>query len=224
LKRSAGARFMPNAHVFAGGALDANDSLEESYHLCPRLNDAQASIRLNVPRDGLRYFVAAIRESFEEAGLLLAYDGSGGMVDLSGWSDAQLCEIRSRLSAGNIDLSSLCRQHGWHLAPDRLAFFSHWITPPASRRRFDTRFFMAAAPLHQTASLVGSEMSELVWRTPAEALAQHAGGQLLLMLPTHAVLSEMARFAAIDELLDFARCRTGIVPFTPDAPPIQPRG
>jgi 8-oxo-dGTP pyrophosphatase MutT (NUDIX family) len=219
LKRSAQARFMPSAHVFAGGALDAKDAVGNC-GLCGEFGDAQASERLSVPRDGLRFYVAAIRESFEESGLLHATDESGELVDLNCWPRAELHEIRSLLSAGRIDLASLCTRQRWSLSPDHLFFYSHWITPPGLHRRFDTRFFIAAAPPRQTASLAGSEMSELVWRTPAEALAQHADRQLLLMLPTHAVLSELAQFGDIDSLLEFARRRTGVMPITPEVPPI----
>jgi 8-oxo-dGTP pyrophosphatase MutT (NUDIX family) len=220
LKRSAQARFMPNAHVFAGGALDPNDAADGVGALCPVFSDAQASTRLNLPQGGLKFYMAAIRESFEECGLLHATDDGGNFVDLNSRSRAELHDIRSRLSAGRIDLASLCTRERWRLAPEQLFFYSHWITPPGSHRRFDTRFFIAAAPPRQSASLAGSEMSELIWRTPAEALSQYADGQLLLMLPTHAVLSEMAQFDDIGSLLKFACRRTGVVPITPEMPPI----
>jgi 8-oxo-dGTP pyrophosphatase MutT (NUDIX family) len=219
LKRSAQARFMPNAHVFAGGALDANDAVGIG-GLCPAFSDAQASKHLNLPQGGLKFYMAAIRESFEECGLLHATDDGGNFVDLDSRPRAELHAIRSRVSAGRIDLASLCTEERWRLAPEQLFFYSHWITPPGSHRRFDTRFFIAAAPSGQSACLAGSEMSELIWRTPAEALSQHADGRLLLMLPTHAVLSEMAQFDNIDSLLAFASRRTGVVPITPEMPPV----
>jgi 8-oxo-dGTP pyrophosphatase MutT (NUDIX family) len=219
LKRSARAAFMPSAHVFAGGAVDSADAAAGS-HLCPVFGDAEASGRLNVSQGGLRHYLAAIRESFEESGILHATDHTGDLVDLSARPQSELHELRSQLSAGQTDLASLCRRQSWRLAPECLHFFSHWITPPGTHRRFDTRFFIAAAPPRQTASLAGNEMSELVWRTPAEALAQHAAGQLLLMLPTHAVLSEMAQFGDVDSLLEFARCRPAVAPITPVVPPI----
>jgi 8-oxo-dGTP pyrophosphatase MutT (NUDIX family) len=219
LKRSAQARFMPNAYVFAGGALDANDAVGIG-SLCPSFSDAQASKHLSLPQGGLKFYMAAIRESFEECGLLHAIDGGGNFVDLNSRPRAELHDMRSQLSAGRIDLASLCTGEQWRLAPEQLFFYSHWITPPGPRRRFDTRFFIAAAPPRQSASLAGTEMSDLVWRTPAEALSQHADGELLLMLPTHAVLSEMAQFDDIESLLEFASRRTGVVPITPELPPI----
>jgi 8-oxo-dGTP pyrophosphatase MutT (NUDIX family) len=218
LKRGEHARFMPNAYVFAGGALDLNDESTDVYGLCKGLDDGLASRQLKVPSNGLRFFVAAVREAFEECGLLLAYDSRGDVVDLRGWDEAQLRETRLRLAAGELSFAELCLTHGWCLAVDKLAFFSHWITPPG-RLRFDTRFFLCSAPPNQTASLAGNEMSELVWRTAAEALSEHANRQLLLMYPTRAILKEIAAMRGIEELFAFAGRARIIAPITPVLPP-----
>jgi 8-oxo-dGTP pyrophosphatase MutT (NUDIX family) len=218
LKRGARARFMPNAYVFAGGALDLKDEGAEVYGLCKGLDDGRASEQLELPSNGLRFFVAAVREAFEECGLLLAYDQHGDVVDLSGWDESRLRETRLQVSTGRLSLAELCRMHGWCLAVDKLAFYSHWITPPG-RLRFDTRFFLCSAPSRQTASLAGNEMSELVWRTAAEALSEHASKQLLLMYPTRAILKEIAEMQGIDELFEFAGRPRKITPITPVLPP-----
>lgn len=218
LKRGEHARFMPNAYVFAGGALDPQDESTEVRELCEGLSDQDASARLNLPANGLRFFIAAVREAFEECGLLLAYDAGGELVDLSTWDESRLRAARLQLSSGEMSLAGLCRLHGWRLAVDKLAFFSHWITPPG-RLRFDTRFFLTLAPLKQHASLVGEEMSELVWRTAHEALAEHAGGNLLLMFPTRAILGDIAGLRDMDELLDFAGRPRQIDAITPVLPP-----
>jgi 8-oxo-dGTP pyrophosphatase MutT (NUDIX family) len=218
LKRGEHARFMPNAYVFAGGALDPGDESADAGDLCEGLSDRSASERLRLPSNGLRFFIAAVREVFEECGLLLAYDSRGDWVDLSSQDESRLREIRLQLSAGQLSLAELCKAQGWRLAVDKLAFFGHWITPPG-RLRFDTRFFLCLAPPKQNAFLVGNEMSELVWRTAAEALAEHASGRLLLMYPTRAILQEVAAFRDIDELLDFASRPREIEPITPVLPP-----
>jgi 8-oxo-dGTP pyrophosphatase MutT (NUDIX family) len=218
LKRGEHARFMPNAYVFAGGALDPGDDSAEARELCQGLDDRTASERLNLPAGGLRFFIAAVREAFEECGLLLAYDAGGELVDLTTWGEVHLRETRLQLSSGAMSLAGLCRLHGWRLAVDKLTFFSHWITPPG-RLRFDTRFFLTSAPLTQHASLVGQEMSELVWRTAAEALSEHASGSLLLMFPTRAILKEIAGLRDMNELLDFASRPRRIDAITPVLPP-----
>jgi hypothetical protein len=122
------------------------------------------------------------------------------------------------MSSGKLTMAELCLRHGWRLAVDKLAFFSHWITPPG-RLRFDTRFFLGSVPPKQAASLAGNEMSELVWRTAAEALAEHANKQLLLMYPTRAILKQIAAMRGIDELFDFAGRPRDIAPITPVLPP-----
>jgi 8-oxo-dGTP pyrophosphatase MutT (NUDIX family) len=218
LKRGEHARFMPNAYVFAGGALDLNDESADVYALCNGLDDGLASEQLDLPSNGLRFFVAAVREAFEECGLLLAYDDRGDFADLSSWDELYLRDTRLNISAGRLSFAELCRTHGWRLAVDKLAFFSHWITPPG-RVRFDTRFFLCSAPHRQTPSLAGNEMSQLVWRTAAEALAEHADKKLLLMYPTRTILKEIAAMRGIDELFEFARRPRKIAPITPAMPP-----
>jgi 8-oxo-dGTP pyrophosphatase MutT (NUDIX family) len=217
LKRGEQARFMPNAYVFAGGALDLSDESADVYALCKGLDDELASEQLELPSNGLRFFVAAVREAFEECGLLLAYNARGDIADLSSWDESRLRETRLRISGGQLSIAELCRAQGWRLAVDKLAFFSHWITPPG-RVRFDTRFFLCGAPPRQTACLAGNEMSQLVWRTAAEALAEHATKELLLMYPTRAILKEIAAMRGIEELFDFASKPRKIAPITPVLP------
>ncbi|MDP9008755.1 MAG: hypothetical protein M3N91_08620 [Pseudomonadota bacterium] len=219
LKRGEHARFMPNAYVFAGGALDPEDESAEVRDLCAGLDDRSASERLQLPSNGLRFFVAAVREAFEESGLLLAYDSRGELADLTTWDASQLRDIRLQLSAGRLTLAALCQAHGWRLAVDKLAFFSHWITPPGALR-FDTRFFLSLAPPRQNAFLAGNEMSELVWHTAAEALSEYASRRLLLMFPTRAILKEIAELQNIDEWCDFASRPRSIATITP----VLPRG
>jgi 8-oxo-dGTP pyrophosphatase MutT (NUDIX family) len=218
LKRGAHARFMPNAYVFAGGALDLGDESADVYALCSGLDDGLASEQLALPSNGLRFFVAAVREAFEECGLLLAYDDRGDFADLSSWDELHLRDTRLNISTGRLSFAEFCRAQGWRLAVDKLAFFSHWITPPGNVR-FDTRFFLCSAPPRQTPSLAGSEMSQLVWRTAAEALTEHANKTLLLMYPTRAILKEIAAMRSIGELFDFAGRPRKIAPITPVMPP-----
>jgi 8-oxo-dGTP pyrophosphatase MutT (NUDIX family) len=218
LKRGEHARFMPNAYVFAGGALESNDESADVYDLCQGLDDRGASEQLTLPSNGLSYFVAAVREAFEECGLLLAYDARGEVVDLTTWDDSRLRETRLQISAGQLSFAALCKAHDWRLAVDQLAFFSHWITPPGGLR-FDTRFFLCAAPPKQSASLAGTEMSELAWRTAAEALSEHANKKIQLRYPTRTILQDIAAMRGIDELFEFARQPRKIAPITPTLPP-----
>jgi 8-oxo-dGTP pyrophosphatase MutT (NUDIX family) len=205
LKRSAEAKFMPNAFVFAGGAVDQQDEAAEMHPWCSPPDDAQASSLMGLASGGRRYLIAAVREAFEECGLLLAYDCSGELADLSGWDPLALRKLRENLAAGADTLNAICAAHRWQLALDRLAYFAHWVTPATMPRRFDTRFFVAQAPPKQAASLAEREMSELCWRTAAKALKDAADGKILLVTATKAILKEIAQFQSIEALLVYAQ-------------------
>ena len=194
-----------NAWVFPGGVVDAGD--RASTACCSGLDDVAASARLGLPRDGLEYFVAAVRECFEESGLLFAYDDQGRPVRLEGESsDARhrpLAGWRGPLHRNERTLDELCSTFGLTLAVDRLVYLSHWLTPQARPKRFDTRFFVAAAPAGQTAAFDGTEMLEQLWIRPVDALARSS--ELRLLTPTQKTLETVARHANVEALLAWAR-------------------
>ena len=127
------------AAVFPGGLLDASD--RGHYSRCAGLDDAAASARLGLAEHGLHYWVAALRECFEEAGLLLATDANGALLDLAAHDADELTALRRALHANEIGMAEVCARFGVQLAADRLAYFSHWITPKGMPKIFDTRFF-----------------------------------------------------------------------------------
>jgi 8-oxo-dGTP pyrophosphatase MutT (NUDIX family) len=218
MERGAGARFMPGAYVFAGGGVDPLDSSPEAYALSPYLTDERASATLKVPEHGLAYYIAAVREALEECGLLLAYEADGSAVKLAHWEEERLHSLRNKLNCQHVDLPQLCREHGWRLAADQLYYFAHWITPPSMPRRFDTRFFICRAPDDQTASLASEEMSALIWLTAADALDQADAGPITLMHATREILREIADFAHVDTLLEYARQPREITTVLPTFP------
>lgn len=224
LKRSASARFMPNAYVFPGGAVDPEDATEEVFGLCAGVTDAAASVRLNLPSGGLGYVVAAVRETFEECGLLLVRDSGGGPP---GEVEGLAASVRStgpQARTAHTPLAPLLRLHQWRIAADELSYFAHWITPIGLRRRFDTRFFLACAPERQVASLMSDEMSDLIWTSAADALRMYAAGRLQLMFPTRTLLAEIARFERLDALLEYARQPRDIATVMPEFPSIDAPG
>jgi 8-oxo-dGTP pyrophosphatase MutT (NUDIX family) len=218
MKRGAGARFMPGAYVFAGGAVDPGDASAEAYALSHDLSDERASANLKVAEHGLSYYVAAAREALEECGLLMAYDASGSIVDLTQWEEARLHTLRNQVNRQHLHLPQLCRAQGWRLALDQLLYFAHWITPPGAQLRFDTRFFICRAPEHQTASLASEEMSQLIWRTAAAALKEGDAGHITLVHATREMLKEIADFAHVETLLEYARQPRDITTVLPTFP------
>ena len=189
------------AWVFPGGLVDAADLA--SLLPCAGTDDAQASALLGLPQAGLAFFVAAIRECFEEAGLLFAVDGRGQPVDLRGDAGVRLAEQRQSLNAGQCDFASICSVAGLRLAADRLFYIGHWLTPPGLPKRFDTRFFLAVLPPGQEPLHDSREMLDHVWLLPRAALAPENARRLLKV--TRHVIELVGSFASLAALLAWAR-------------------
>jgi len=185
------------AAVFPGGVLDARD--REAHAFCVGADDAAMSARLGLPEGGLDYLVAAVRESFEEVGLLLA----AGPFDA-----AALHPWRDRLQNGEAGVAALCREHGLALDCSGLVYWSHWLTPPGVPKRFDTRFFAARAPVSQQAVADYGEAVELMWLTPAAALDPARGLKLLPV--TQRTLQQLGRHGDAESALAEGRARTRV--------------
>ena len=202
------------AWVFPGGMVDGRDR-ESRAVVCAGLDDAAASARLGLEQDGLDYYVAAVRECFEESGLLFAADASGALPTLaeSEPRSAAIAACRGPLHRGEARFDDLCRECGLTLAVDRLVYFGHWLTPIGRPKRFDTRFFLAEAPAGQVATADDAETVEQRWFAPADALAHSA--ELKLVVPTVKTLEAIARFDTVPALFAWARAPRLIVPSMP---------
>ena len=200
------------AAVFPGGLLDKAD--RGHYERCTGIDDASASARMGLAEHGLHYWVAAVRECFEEAGLLLATDSVGTLVDLNTLPPDEVLALRHALHANQTGMAEVCARFNVQLAMDRLAYFSHWITPKGMPKVFDTRFFITQAPAGQTAQHDAKETVQLLWLTPAEAIDRARG--LKLMNVTEITLKALAGFATAQAAIDWARAQTAV-------PTIRPR-
>ncbi|MEO7055394.1 MAG: MBL fold metallo-hydrolase [Caldimonas sp.] len=188
------------AWVFPGGVVEDRDG--DAQECCDGIDDASASRRLGVEHGGLAYYVAAVRECFEESGLLFACTANGDWIDLDGADAARLAPWRGALHRGERSMVELCEAEDIRLATHRLVYFSHWLTPLARPKRFDTRFFLAALPAGQTAVHDGAELVEQQWLAPAEALARSA--TLKLLTPTQKTLETLAGFTDVASLMAWA--------------------
>ncbi|CAN5438476.1 NUDIX hydrolase [soil metagenome] len=217
LRRNLNSDFVGGAYVFPGGAVDPADRADDLEAICEGRTDAEASERLGIERGGLAYWVAAIRESFEEAGVLLAYDRSGTVVDLDAVAGlARWAEHRTAVDTGTRRLIEVARTEDLRLAVDGMHYFAHWITPEGAPRRYDTRFFLAAAPTDQTPLHDDHEVIANEWLRPADGLARVDAGELTMMPPTTACLRALQRFATVADALAAAQAIT-------DVPAILPR-
>ncbi len=191
-----------SVHVFPGGVVDPADADPELDECCPGLSDLDASTRLGVAEGGRAFWVAAMRESFEEAGVLLARrpDGEAMRFDHHPDVQARFEAHRRAVHAGTTSLLDVLRTEQLVLAVDEVRYFSHWITPESEPKRFDTRFFLARAPegqayAHDDDELIGSE-----WIRPADALARHRAGDFDMIGPTIVSLQDIGRHATCEEL------------------------
>ncbi|MEQ1786025.1 MAG: NUDIX domain-containing protein [Acidimicrobiales bacterium] len=192
-----------SVHVFPGGVVDPTDHADALDARCPGLTDLDASARLGTPSGGRAFWVAAMRESFEEAGVLLARraDGEPLRVDHHPDVQARFDEHRRAVHAGTRTLLDVLEIEDLVLAVDEVRYFAHWITPEGEPKRFDTRFFLARAPedqayAHDDDELIGSE-----WVRPGDALARHRAGDFPMIGPTTVSLKDIGRYATCDELL-----------------------
>jgi 8-oxo-dGTP pyrophosphatase MutT (NUDIX family) len=214
LRRNSRSDFTGGAHVFPGGAVDAGD--RDAERQVYGLTDEVASRRLELDSGGLAFYVACLRELFEEAGLLIACDEDGRAVSFTDPDDvARMAAHRGAVNAGELDFLSMLDDEGLRLDLRGLEYVAHWITPAGLSRRYDTRFFVALAPGGQLATHDAGETVADLWAKPSEALEAHARGEFEMMFPTVRNLQSIANFSSSQEVLDFARSLQSIVRVEP---------
>jgi len=213
VRRNLRSDFVGGAYVFPGGAVDLLDGGAEAESLSAGRSDAEASTLLGVESGGLAYWVAVVRETFEEAGLLLA-EREGGPDLLVGdpEEEARFAAARADVNAGTLRFLDLCREERLQLGVSDIHYFAHWITPRGAPRRYDTRFFVAAAPPGQIAAHDAGETIADVWISPHDALERHRAGEIEIIFPTIRNLQAIGRFATSTELLEAAARASSAVP------------
>jgi 8-oxo-dGTP pyrophosphatase MutT (NUDIX family) len=196
--------FASGALVFPGGKVDAGDAHVAWAELAPRA--AAAPDRA--------FVVAAVRETFEEAGLVLARRrGAQSLLDAEA-AHGMVESYRAHLLAGKITFLDVVRTEDLLLATDLMVPFAHWITPERVPKRFDTHFLLVAAPVEQLGAHDGGESVEGFWIAPGQALRDAEAGARTLVLPTQMNLIKLARYATVAEAVAVTRA-SPIVTVTP---------
>jgi 8-oxo-dGTP pyrophosphatase MutT (NUDIX family) len=208
VRRSDSIAFMGGAHVFPGGRVDAADHIEDIDAVSDGMTAAVARMPDVSAGVAVACHVAALRELFEEAGVLLARP-------LAETAAARLADYRRDLLAGTVTFPDIIRRERLRLALDELAYFAHWVTPEIETRRFDTRFFLARAPEGQTPVHDDGETSHSEWLAPLAAIERCRDGGISLPPPTWTTLSMLAKFDSIDAAFGWARRKA--------IPRVQPR-
>lgn len=203
LRRTFNAAFASGMFVFPGGKVDDIDGVNEIAELCDGLTDEHASSLLGIQSGGLAFWVACIRECFEEAGVLLArHEDTGDVIRFDTPEIAEKFSTeRHNIHDGSVALLDLCKKEGLRLATDDIYYVSHWITPMGERRRFDTRFFIARAPSAQEPLHDDGETIESFWISPQEAIERAHEKDLMLMPPTKANIEFLLPHKTTDEVL-----------------------
>ena len=198
LRRNMNVVFSPGATVFPGGAVDTTDAAPEMLARVVGLDDDEASTEHNLPCGALALRIAAVRECFEEAGILLARDSrTGTAVEADG---DRFESWRDRCNAGDAMLVELLEAERLVIDARDLRLLSHWLTPLGAPRRYNTWFFVARAPEGHDGAHDDSELVDSAWTRPADALAAFEHGDIDLILPTQRSLEVTSRYATAAEL------------------------
>ena len=210
--RGRGAGFVPGAYVFPGGRVDGTDVEPHVVEHLDGLDEAAAAKRLELP-DGdppaLAYYLAALREAFEETGILVARLPGGG-APATAATDPSVDALRDDLMEDRVTFAQVLEGMGCRLDGGAVEYMAHWITPEVEPRRYDTRFFAAKVPGDAQAVVDPREMTDGVWLTPTQALRRFREGSLPMVFPTIRTLMDLSVFDSADAVL--AHLRTLRIP------------
>ena len=211
VKRQPTMAFMANAFVYPGGKLDAADKAADMLDHVVGVEPAELSelLRVSCGRHAVGLYLAAIRETFEEAGVLLARRrDESDWVNLVGEDAARFGQYRQALNVGELSLAEVARLEDLVFPLKELGFLAHWITPPISEHRFDTRFFVARLPAHQEPVHDTYENTESLWIKPEDAIQRsELSDEFYVSPPTERTLSQLARLGSADAVFDYVKGR-----------------
>ncbi len=211
LKRHEKSSFMGGNFVYPGGRVDRDDgSLETcSFSKGVTLDEAQKILGGTISQEeSLAHWIAGIRELFEEAGVLLAYDQEGNLFQIKNRGEQEkFLHYRQSLQKAGLTICEMAQKEKLLFALDQLYYYAHWITPEARSERFDTRFFLARYPSGQEASHDQKETTAGAWITPQKALEENLREEVALSPPTLKTLEDLSRFKTIEEILASLRNR-----------------
>ena len=204
--------FLGGMYCFPGGTVQKEDFSSAMLRRCPRLSPTAARKIIGAqfnPQEALGLWVAAIRELFEETGVLLAITADGSIAAMDRERNRSLAEKHTALIARRLSFSGLLEAENLYCDTTQLAYFSQWQTPSQFKMRFDTRFFLASVPAEHSSLAASPEVAHSVWLTPDHALQRFAQGTLPMIFPTFASLRTLADFDSLGSLFaEFAPAKS----------------
>ena len=205
LKRHEKSSFMAGNFVYPGGRVDREDGSLEICSLSKGITFEEAYKVFGAtipPEDSFAHWIAGIRELFEEAGVLFAYNQDGTLFQLKDRNQKEkFLHYRELLQKGRMTICQMAKEEKLLFALDQLHYYAHWITPESHVHRFDTRFFLACHPAGQEASYDRKETTAGIWLTPEKALEENLKGEVCLSPPTLKTIEDLSRFKSINEIL-----------------------
>jgi 8-oxo-dGTP pyrophosphatase MutT (NUDIX family) len=205
LKRSTRSGFFPGVYVFPGGEVDSEDRVENVWrpHLDMDCDEVSQRLGGGIPEhEAIARGVAAIRETFEEAGVLLCYHSNPGQGDFEG-----VCARRIDPGLPKGWLKGLVESEGWTLEFSRLTRWAHWITPELMPRRYETRFFIAFMPPEQKCVPDSMETTDGIWVSPLNGLEGNLKGEIPLSPPTLITLHQLLQYSDVGHLREDTKTR-----------------
>jgi len=203
LRRNRRSGFVPGAYVFPGGRVDREDGSPELLERLEGLTAEAAAARLKAPDQdppAASFYVAALREAFEETGILVGVDADRRPPPTAA-EDEGVDAVRDDLMEDRVGFVEALDGLGCRLDGQAVEYVAHWITPVVEPRRYDTRFFAAGVPSDAEPVIDPREMTDGVWLTPAAALARNGEGTLPMVFPTVKTLERLARYESVEEAL-----------------------
>ena len=210
LKRVHNSGFVPGAYVFPGGRVDAEDADPEMLGKTVSLSADGAAARMRLEGadpPAAAYYLASVREAFEETGILIGHGADGDPVPSAAVS-ATVLNARDRLLDSSRTFAETLTDLSAQIDDTAIEYVGHWITPVAEPRRYDTRFFAAVVPPDSKPAIHKAEMVDALWITPGAALNRTHKGSLPMVFPTIKTLEPMVDFATTAEVLAFYRKRS----------------
>ena len=219
IQRHVASSFMGGLYAFPGGNLEAEDFSEELLAHVEGIAEEEAWAilgRESSPQIALAHWITGIREVFEEVGVFFASDEGGKLISFEDEKHRKILERhRELLNKGEMTFSQLLRQENLRFAAHNLIHYSHWVTPEARHKRYDTHFFLALVPEGQIPSADQKEITAVIWLTPQQALKANISGDIPLTPPALCMLEELAPFSSAEDIIRFARDRNMSDPILP---------
>ena len=203
LRRDRSASFVPGAYVFPGGRVDRADWMKKTLARVDGLTPETAADRLGLADTNppaIAYYVAALREAFEETGILIGV-GPNSEAPPTAAEDANIEVLRNGLMEGHVSFTEALEQLSCRIDGSSIEYLAHWITPEREPRRFDTRFFAARVQADTKPMFDPREMTDAVWVTPQDALSRNQAGTLPMIFPTISTLQQLADYATAEDAL-----------------------